>query len=290
MACAFPQVTLADAGVDSLRGLSLVADGGVAVGSGQVILRYDGNNGWSRSIGPSATNPYDLTDVQLTDATNGWAVSTWSVSVGGTTYVYGGALKLTNGTWTSFQNSLGWGLRGVALSDAMNGYGVGDKGQITRIVSGTYSPGSTGLVTPALQSVALSDAMNGWAVGFNGQVRKLTNGTWSTVTGGSFSLYDVALSDAQTGWAVGADGLIVRMSGGTFTASAAITNRTLYSVALTPTGAWAVGQGGTVLKYDGTNWSQCRYGMTGAPDLRAVSHGGGQTWAVGDRGTRLRLE
>lgn len=273
-----------------LAGVSFGADGGWAVGSQTVVSVQDG--GWTQKKGPTGTDPYTLTDVKVIDASNGWAVGSWAVSVGGSTYVYGMALQLKNGTWSVKQNSLGWALRGVDLVDAANGWAVGDKGQLTRIENGVYSPTTAGSLNDYLTSVDLIDLNTGWAVGHSGLTRKLASGSWSTVTKvTSASLYDVVLSDASTGWAVGSDGTLLRLDQGSWSIVPSPTNRTLYSVALSTSGTvWAVGQGGTILRNASGTWEQCVYGATSGGSLLSVSSYLGETWAVGDSGVRRRLE
>ena len=275
---------------ETLYGLSLGADGGWAVGGNQTLVHLE-NGAWTKQSGPSGNFSYSLYDVSLVDSRNGWAVGGWSTSAGGTTYYYGMALKLVNGTWTLVQNSLGWELRAVDLVDAQNGWAVGRAGQLTRISGGSYNPQLGGVTTGQLNGVDVIDVQTGWAVGVSGLIRKLQTGTWTTVTSPSTeTLYDVFLTDALNGWAVGAHGAVLRLSAGSWSVAAPVTNRTLYSVTVAADGtAWAVGEAGTVLRNTGSAWEQCSYGAATEPTLRSVTARDGEVWAVGSNARRLKL-
>ncbi|MDP1823487.1 MAG: hypothetical protein Q8L48_09600 [Archangium sp.] len=274
---------------ETMYGLALGTDGGFAVGGNQTLLRYD-NGTWTKQTGPSGNFSYTLYDISLIDSRNGWAVGGWSTSAGGTTYYYGMALKLVNGTWTLSQNSLGWELRALDLVDANNGWAVGRAGQLTRISSGTYSPQIGGVTTGQLNGVDVIDMQTGWAVGVSGLIRRLQTGTWTSITSpSSETLYDVTLTDAQNGWAVGARGAVLRLSAGVWSVVPPVTNRALYSVTVGADGtAWAVGEAGTVLRNTGTAWEQCSYGAATEPTLRSVSARGAEVWAVGSGAHRRK--
>ena len=275
---------------ETLYGLSLGADGGYAVGGNQTLVRFE-NGVWTKQTGPSGNFSYSIYDVSLIDARNGWAVGGWSTSAGGTTYYYGMALKLVNGTWSLTQNSLGWELRAVDLVDAQNGWAVGRSGQLTRISAGSYSPQFGGVTTGQLNGVDVIDLQTGWAVGVSGLIRKLQAGTWTTITSpSSESLYDVVLTDAQNGWAVGSRGAVLRLSAGIWSVATPVTNRTLYSVTVANDGTvWAVGEAGTVLRNTGSAWEQCSYGALTEPTLRSVTSQGADVWAVGSGAHRRKL-
>lgn len=276
---------------ETMYGLALGASGGFAVGGNRTLLRYQ-NNTWTKQTGPSGNFSYSLYDISLIDPLNGWAVGGWSTSAGGTTYYYGMALKLVNGTWSLSQNSLGWELRAVDLVDGQNGWAVGRSGQLTRISSGSYSPLVGGVTTGQLNGVDVTDMQTGWAVGVYGLIRRLQTGTWTSITSPtSETLYDLKLVDAQNGWAVGARGAVLRLSGGVWSVIAPVTNRTLYSVTVATDGtAWAVGESGTVLRHTGAAWEQCSYGTTSDPTLRSVTAQGTDVWAVGSGAHRRKLQ
>ncbi len=275
---------------ETLYGLSLALDGGYAVGGNQTLVRFE-NGTWTKQTGPSGNFSYSIYDVSLTDARNGWAVGGWSTSAGGSTYYYGMALKMVNGTWTLMQNSLGWELRALDLADANNGWAVGRSGQLTRISSGSYSPQIGGVSTGQLNGVDIIDMQTGWAVGVNGLIRRLQTGTWTTITSpSSETFYDVVLTDAQNGWAVGSRGAVLKLTAGTWSVATPVTNRTLYSVTVASNGTvWAVGEAGTVLRNRGSAWEQCSYGALTEPTLRSVTAQGPDVWAVGSGAHRRRL-
>jgi photosystem II stability/assembly factor-like uncharacterized protein len=274
-----------------MYGLALDATGGYAVGGNQTLLKFQ-NNTWTKQTGPSGNFSYSLYDISLIDPLNGWAVGGWSTSAGGSTYYYGMALKLVNGTWSLSQNSLGWELRAVDLVDAQNGWAVGRSGQLTRISGGSYSPLVGGVTTGQLNGVDVTDMSTGWAVGVNGLIRKLQTGTWASITSPTTeTLYDVKLVDAQNGWAVGARGAVLKLTNGVWSVVPAITNRTLYSVTVAADGTvWAVGEAGTVVRSSGTTFEQCSYGITSDPTLRSVTSRGAEVWAVGSGAHRRKLQ
>jgi hypothetical protein len=272
----------------SLRAIATAGTSAWAVGDRNTLLKLD-TGAWTKVTAPTGTEDYDLRDVHLIDAQNGWAVGSWNVSVGGSSYVYGMGLKLSAGTWTLSMNSLAWGLNSIDLVDAQNGWAVGRSGQFVRIVGGAYTPGTPGNGT-TLNAVDVIDMNTGWAVGEGGTIRKLASGTWTTpLSPTSQALTALVLSDANTGWAVGAAGTILRLSGGTWTVVApAVTNQRLTAVGLASDGsAWAVGEQGVVLRNTGAGWQQCD--GAGTASLRGLSVSGTERWAVGDSGHRRQL-
>lgn len=283
-----------DAGtVAMLRSVALTSTGGWAVGENETLLHLvDG--GWRKVRAPEAdTDPqYSLNSIRLIDDSNGWAVGTWRVAVGGTTYSYGLALVLTNGTWTLKQSSLGFGLNAIDLIDGSNGWAVGVFGQLTQISAGSYSPlFGTPCYQTTFNAVDVVDSMTGWAGGNIGKLCKLANGVWKPIDGpDSSSIYGLALSDSLTGWAVGSNGAVWRMTGGTWVAQQPVTNRALRAVTVDSAGTvWADGELDTVVRNTGSGWVQCRRGGSGALSWAAISSSSRGVLAVGSGARRAWL-
>lgn len=282
MDCGLPAADASNVGTTAtLRGVSLLPDGGWAVGDSQTLLQYK-EGSWAKKTSPNGTDSYWLKSIAVFDAENAWAVGGWALS--SSSYRYGLALRLSAGTWFIKQDSLGWALNDVDLADANNGWAVGSKGQLTRITGGAYSPLLNSPVTADLFGVDIIDAQTGWAVGANGNILKLSSGTWSLASAHpTYNLLsDVVLTDAQNGWAVGNNGTVLRLQSNVWSVEQAITNRNLTAVAMAPDGTvWAVGELETILRYAGGHWEQCHYGATGAPALYSVAAAGPHVWAVG---------
>lgn len=145
----------------------------------------------------------------------------------------------------------------------------------------------------AVRGAALSNAYNGWAVGNNGLLLRYRNGQWSQVSRlPAYELNAIALRDVDNGWAVGQSsdgrGGLFRLREGHWSAVAPVTPSTLNSVALVGNNGWAVGDGGVTLFYDGVEWLGLSSPTT--RNLNAVALTSASTgWAVGDNGTILRL-
>ncbi len=292
--CQLGEFDLRDAGTPGpLNAVALAADGGWVGGNKQALVRWS-PQGWQAQVGPNGSQTYWVSAIRLTDENNGWAVGGWSVSVGGSTYLYGVGLSLVDGHWSLTQNSLGWALNAVDLVDAQNGWAVGHDGQLTQIKGGSYLPlfGSP-CSSASLLAVALADENHGWAAGTSGTLCAWNGTAWKkTTTSPTFAtIHGLALHDADNGWAVGSYGTVLKLTAGSWSAVAPVTNQTLTSVSLAPDGTvWAVGEANTVLRNTGAGWEHCATDLSAtAPWWNAVSSSAAGTLAVGASGERRWL-
>jgi len=107
-------------------------------------------------------------------------------------------------------------LLGVAFSDAVHGWAVGEAGLILATTDGgaTWSAQDSGSSVD-LGAVACTGAGYGWVVGKAGAILATSDGgaTWSAQdSGSSADLRAVTFSDVAHGWAVGADGAILAIT------------------------------------------------------------------------------
>jgi hypothetical protein len=288
--CPAVAVDSTDLGVSAtLYGVAFSGTEGLAVGSSQTLLHYSGG-AWSEATAPDDDYAYHLYGVDLGEDGDGWAVGYWTAPYGG--YQYGMALRLVDGTWTSFLDSMGWSLYAVAVDANGDGWGVGSKGQLTRLSGGSYSPTFGGNST-ALYGVDVIDKDTGWAVGASAELMKLSGGSWTHVAApASFysTLYAVALSDADNGWAVGEYGSILRLQNGVWSVEPAITNQTLRAVTIAADGSvWAFGSGGVVLRRGGAVWEQCVHDDPATGSIYGAEAAGAGLWLVGTSGLRAEL-
>lgn len=198
-------------------------------------------------------------------------------------------------------------LRAVKLLSDYEGWAVGDRGTILRLIGGRWMP-ERSPVTEDLLALDMVDRNYGWAIG-NGTLLRYFNGQWqvypNSVGGG---LRSIDLLGYQDGWAVGDNGTVLRYQAGMWNAFGAGINDDLTSVsAVSPNDVWAVGKSKfgrspAIYHYNGNEWKKVRFGQwphvkvwTGTYHLKAIKMiNGSQGWAVGEyrpllsslRGTR----
>jgi photosystem II stability/assembly factor-like uncharacterized protein len=164
-----------------------------------------------------------------------------------------------------------------------NWVAVGSEGTIIR--NGNIQPSGT---TVLLKDVFLTDANNGWVVGDSGIIIKTTNGgiDWTSQTSGTTNdLSSVCFIDQDIGWAVGESGVILKTTdGGTnwILQSSGVTEN-LNDIRFTDLNSgFAVSQAGRILKTNdgGNNWiSQMPYPSVNLYDISFVDNNNG--WVVG---------
>lgn len=156
--------------------------------------------------------------------------------------------------------SSGSDLNNIWAIDASNSVAVGNRGQVARLASGTWSYVPTGILDDItdVQSIAANTYV---AVGANGVVLKTTdNGaTWAFKSSCTQEkLNSVSFNDASNGFAVGNNGTIMRTTDGgeSWARETSNTIRDLFDVHfVTATFAYAVGDGGRAVSWGGASWS-----------------------------------
>ncbi|HEX8905928.1 MAG TPA: hypothetical protein VF771_13850, partial [Longimicrobiaceae bacterium] len=282
-----------------------------AVGSGSLVMKYDGS-AWT-TLGTGTSSVF-LHGVWASSATEAWAVGYTDVLVlPRTVYQVGVVLHTTNGgqSWTSVQlpgpaspatvpysrllnDVAAWGSTVVAVGYEFTAGGI--VGLVLRSTNGgaTWTeqrfPGAGG-ANHVLNGAWAADATHFFAVGDGVVMRSSDAGaTWSTATpAGAFDLRAVSGSDAQHLLVVGAKSaggdLAMRSDdgGATWTDVTPQLGGRLYGVSMLPTGkAFAVGENGAA-RYDGAAWTKDRVAGD-AGQLRAVwGSGPSRVYTVGTR-------
>ncbi len=185
----------------------------------------------------------------------------------------------------------------IALVPDGTAWAVGEAGTVLYYTGETWQK-IEGPTDETLHAVAFAAAGDGWAVGQAGTILHYEGANWHIVNApvtAADELFDIALVDGD-GWAVGQrfntvshklDGLILRFVGGTWTEAAIPRTAPLYAVSFVAADqGWAVGEEGTLLHWDGIEWT--RVSIPTGTALYDVAVLGGEVWAVGDQGVRVR--
>jgi photosystem II stability/assembly factor-like uncharacterized protein len=308
-----------------LRGLSaLDPTHAWASGSGGTVLRMADGQKWEKLLAPPGGEALDFRDVE---ALNEWAVVLMSAGPGDASRIYrsadGGAtwtLAHTNPEKDGFYDA-------IAFFDAKDGLVLGDPVKGKFRVRATHDGGATwasdpGQVMPAAWEgegafaasgtclFALKGGNEAWFVTGGAKEARVFHTadrgrTWTVAStpapagNASSGLFSVAFLDAQRGFAAGGDykqpqfqglnGIRTEDGGATWTAaplSATGFYSAVVSVPGAPTDLVAVGLAGEAISHDaGRTWTK-----TGeAPMNAAAITANGAGWAVGPKGTALRL-
>ncbi len=262
--------------INNLDAVDMVsATDGWAVGSGGVILHWDGHN-WTMAPSPTSS---PLSSVAMVSATDGWIV-------GG----FGTILRWNGSAWTQVKSPNNASLSSVDMVSATDGWAVGgipltDEGVILHWNGTAWARVFTAPIKWK-GSVSMASATDGWAMGENGQILRWNGYLWAIVTNHpSGSVQTVKMVSATDGWAVG--WAIWRWDGAAWTNVGSAPNR-LYSVSMvSATEGWAVGYQGVIARWDGAGWSAVTSPVTTTLlSIDMVSDSTG--WAVGENGTILR--
>lgn len=142
---------------------------GVAVGyDGAILKTTDGGINWSSIIAPGNTYGRHFNSVCFADSLIGYIAGGWPADDSIQTI-----LKTTDGgsTWNIQSDNLGYWLRSISFSDALNGMAVGDHGTILKTTDGGSNwapltvPGNAG--TRDYQSVYMLNSLTALIVGGN---------------------------------------------------------------------------------------------------------------------------
>lgn len=240
-----------------------------AVGTGGILLRYDGSS-WASYASPATDDLYSVS----------MASSTFGAAVGDS----GRILRWDGTSWTQDSSGVTDNLHGASMISSTDGFAVGVGGRILRWGGGSWSVQSSG-TKRALYGVSMLSSSFGFAVGDHGTIRRWDGSSWSSVSAGTNSaIYAVSMLSATDGFAVGQNGLILRWDGSAWSSVSSPTGANLRAVDYLDSGtAYAVGDAGTVLVWDGTSWTQdvtmtanALYGIS----LANMNEG----WVAGDAG------
>jgi hypothetical protein len=153
----------------------------------EVLLHYDGTR-WREEQSDLANSP--LFDLAMLSPTEGWAVGQLAGGLGIRRARPGEALieGYARGRWqraahfASPTGTRGYGLYGLALVSASEGWAVGSGGLIVHGHAGTW----TQVASPTdqtLWSVVMLSPTEGWAVGDQGTILHYQSGGWSQYQG-----------------------------------------------------------------------------------------------------------
>lgn len=252
----------------------------IAGSSGTILSTTDGGFHWSAQISGTPNGLYALS---FPDASHGWAAGINGVM---RTTSDGGA------HWTGQSTGSAAWYTGLSFPDASHGWAVGDMvARSTGDGGAHWGAQSTGA---SLWAVRFVDALDGWGVGASGTISRTTDGgaNWAPqISGTGNYLNAVDFVDASQGWVVGAQGTILVTSdgGGTWTSQPSGTLSSLRSVSFADAlHGCAVGDGGTVLLTEdgGTTWTPQPSGVTSVLNgvtMPDPTH----AWVAGDGGVVL---
>jgi hypothetical protein len=242
-----------------------------AVGSGGIILHYDGTS-WS-SV-PSGTT-MGLASVWGTSASDVWAVGA------------GGAMVHYDGTnWSAVPSAPVdlWGVWSSSPSDiwvVSSRYGL--PVQYTGPGSLPSDPG--GIVFGPARAVWGTSPSDIWSTTTHGNIYRYDGSTWSAQAYGNLlGLQAVWGTSSSDVWAVGYN--IQHYNGTTWTPSAASFSGLNDVSGSSERDVWAVGQNGMILHFDGSSWQKVSSGTT--ENLPGVwSNSTTDAWIVGPGGLIL---
>ncbi|MCW2920869.1 MAG: hypothetical protein JWL76_743 [Thermoleophilia bacterium] len=259
-----------------------------AGGGAGVRYTTTGGSGWA-VFDPGANSVRDVAVVP--------GVASTAVFVGDNGMV--NRTTTTGGSWPAETSSTASTLRAVSMSDATNGYAVGDAG---RVIRRTTAGGTTwSVVTSAgaqtLQAVSAFSPTVVFVAGTGGALyRSDTSGaSWVAATGTcNFTFTDIVAVDANTAFVVGHGGRVVRAfwNGATFACTDLTSNANvgedMRGVSTDGTSIFAVGVMGTLIRSNNTTaaatWSRMLPGT--AADLGGVSSpSDGSIWVAGTSDT-----
>src|SRR5262249_19446717 len=239
------------------------ADDTWVVGTGSILLHWDGQNFTPRFLGPNA--PGNPTREALDDIW-GWGTDAWIAGAQGSLY------RLKGKDWVYVSSPRPATLLGIWIGGPADRFAVGTEGTILRWSGSSWDRISAAGDTRAMNAVWGSGGNDVWAAGEQGLMSHYTGGAPVSVASGTFqTLNALSGTAADDVWGVGAGGAIVRFrsaSVGWAGFTSPTTNELRGVWARTSTDGWAVGDAGTALRWNGTDWVP--QPAIGAGTLRAV--------------------
>ena len=248
------------------------AANGWATGRYGTILRTtDGGDSWAPQTVPDAVAGYDMLQVTMTSATDGWVIGDFN---GGGTCV----LRTTDGgtTWTVVFNDgeALWAIEGI---DAQTAWMGGDDLtlMVTRDGGATWSAADTPEAAgfEGISALASFDATTGIAVtaqgDAGGRILRTADGgaTWTVVAEHVGDMLGAVHVRGETAWVAGDDGVlaVTHDAGATWTELSKGVRVPFGNASfVSSTRGWVCGYGGAVLRTvdGGATWAKLRTGTS----------------------------